>query len=46
MTLIITPLFITPAPTCFGTYMSFSGSALYPYELLEMQKWLCCTHVL
>jgi hypothetical protein len=44
--LIITPLFITPAPTWFGTYMPSSGSILYPYELLERQKWLCCGHVL
>jgi hypothetical protein len=43
---IITPLFSTPAPTCFGTYMPCSGSVLYPYELLERQKWLCCSHVL
>jgi hypothetical protein len=32
--LIITPLFITPTPTCFGTYMPSSGSVLYPYELV------------
>jgi hypothetical protein len=44
--LIITPLFITPASTCFGAYMPSSGSVLYPYELLERQKWLCCSHVL
>jgi hypothetical protein len=44
--LIITPLFITQAPACFGTYVPSSGSALYPYELLEKQKWLCCSHVL
>jgi hypothetical protein len=28
--LIIIPLFITQAPTCFGTYVSSSGSVLYP----------------
>jgi hypothetical protein len=44
--LIITPLFITQAPTCFGINMPSSGSVLYPYELLERQKWLCCSHVL
>jgi hypothetical protein len=32
--LIITPLFITQAPACFGTYVPSSGSVLYPYELL------------
>jgi hypothetical protein len=30
----VTSLFITQAPTCFGTYMPFSGSVLYPSELL------------
>jgi hypothetical protein len=44
--LIITPLFITVAPTCFGTFMPSSGSVLYPYELFERQKWLCCSHAL
>jgi hypothetical protein len=39
-------LIITPAPTCFGTYMPSSESVLYPYTLLERQKWLCCSHVL
>jgi hypothetical protein len=43
--LIIIHLFITPAPTCFSTYVPSSGSVLYPYELLERQKWLCCSHV-
>jgi hypothetical protein len=43
--LMITPLFITPASTCFGTYMPSSGSVLYSYELLERQKWLCCRHL-
>jgi hypothetical protein len=32
--LIITPLFITQAPTCFGIYVPSSGSVLYLYELL------------
>jgi hypothetical protein len=44
--LIITPLFIIQAPTCFGIHMSSSGSFLCPYELPELQKWLCCSHVL
>jgi hypothetical protein len=39
--LIIIPLFITQAPTCFGTYVPSSGSVLYPCELLESPKWLC-----
>jgi hypothetical protein len=39
--LIIIPLFITQAPTCFGTYVPASGSILYPCELLESPKWLC-----
>jgi hypothetical protein len=34
-------LFITQAPTCFGTYVPSSGSVLYPCELLESPKWLC-----
>jgi hypothetical protein len=38
--LIITPIFITQAATCFGIHMPSSGSVLYPYELLERQKWL------
>jgi hypothetical protein len=33
--LIITPLFDTQAPTCFGIHMPSSGSVLYPSELLE-----------
>jgi hypothetical protein len=33
--LIITPLFDTQAPTCFGIHVPSSGSFLYPYELLE-----------
>jgi hypothetical protein len=33
--LIIIPLFITQAPTCFGPYVPSSGSVLYPCELLE-----------
>jgi hypothetical protein len=44
--LIITPLFITQAPTFFGINVPSSGSFLCPYELLERQKWLCCSHVL
>jgi hypothetical protein len=39
--LIIIPLFITQAPTCFGTYVPSSGSVLYPCELLESPKWMC-----
>jgi hypothetical protein len=35
------PLFITQAPTCFGTYVLSSGSILYPCELLESPIWLC-----
>jgi prepilin-type processing-associated H-X9-DG protein len=41
--LIITPLFITQAPTCFGIHMPSSGSFLCAYELLERQKLLCCS---
>jgi hypothetical protein len=33
--LIIIPLFITQAPTCFGTYVPSSGSVLHPCELLS-----------
>jgi hypothetical protein len=33
--LIVTPLFITQAATCFGIHMPSSGSVLYPCELLE-----------
>jgi hypothetical protein len=44
--LIVIPVFVTQAPTCFGTYVPSSGSVLYPYELLERQKWLWCSHVL
>jgi hypothetical protein len=46
--LIIIPLFITQAPTRFGTYVPYSGSVLYPCELLESLKWLSlgCTPVL
>jgi hypothetical protein len=36
--LIITPLFITHAPTCYGIHMPSSGSVLYPYNLLERQN--------
>jgi hypothetical protein len=43
--LIIIPLFVTKAPTCFGIHVPSSASFLYPYELLERQKWLCCSHV-
>jgi hypothetical protein len=39
--LIIIPLFITQAPTCYGTHVPSSGSILYPCELLESPKWLC-----
>jgi hypothetical protein len=38
--LIITPLFITQAPTCFGIHMPSSGSVLFAYELLKRQKCL------
>jgi hypothetical protein len=43
---IIIPIFITQAPTCFGTYVPSSGSVLYPSGLLDIPKWLCCSHVL
>jgi hypothetical protein len=39
--LIIIPLFITQAPTCFGTYVPSSRSVLYPCELFASPKWLC-----
>jgi hypothetical protein len=44
--LIITPLFDTQAPTCFGIHVPYSGSFLCPYELLEGR--ICCVvcHVL
>jgi hypothetical protein len=35
--LIITPLFDTQAPTCFGTHMPSSGSFLCPYWLLKAE---------
>jgi hypothetical protein len=38
--LIIIPLFITQAPTCFDTYVSSSGSVYYPCELLKVRN--CC----
>jgi hypothetical protein len=38
--LIIIPLFITQAPTCFGTYVSSSGSVLYTCDLLNVRN--CC----
>jgi hypothetical protein len=44
--LIITPLFNTQAPTCFGIHRPSSGRFLCPYELVEWQKWLCCSHFL
>jgi hypothetical protein len=46
--LIIIPLFITQAPTCFNTYVPSSGSVLYPCELLESEMVVSsgCTHVL
>jgi hypothetical protein len=43
--LIIFSLFITHAPTCFGTYVPSSGSVLFPCELLESPKWLCNRYV-
>jgi hypothetical protein len=36
--LIIIPLFITQTPTCFGTYVPFSGSVLYPRESLKVRN--------
>jgi hypothetical protein len=36
--LIIIPLFITQAPTCFGTYVPSSGSFLYTSGLLEKSE--------
>jgi hypothetical protein len=39
--MIIAPLFITQAPTRFGTYVPSSGGVLYACELLESLKWLC-----
>jgi hypothetical protein len=39
--LVITSLFITQVPKCFGTYVPFLSSVLYPCELLEIPKWLC-----
>jgi hypothetical protein len=39
-TLIITPLFINQAPTCFGTYVPSSWSVLYPCEFLVSPHWL------
>jgi hypothetical protein len=39
----LSSLFITLAPTCFSIHMPSSGSVLYPYELLERQKWLWCS---
>jgi hypothetical protein len=44
--LIVIPLYITKAPTCFGSYVSSSGSVLYPCELPESPKWLCHRGVL
>jgi hypothetical protein len=31
-------LFITQAATCFGTYVPFSGSVLFPCELLKVRN--------
>jgi hypothetical protein len=36
---IIIPLFITQARTCFDTYVSSSGSVLYPCELLKVRNY-------
>jgi hypothetical protein len=36
--LIIIPLLITQAPTCFDTYVPSSGSVLYPCELLKVRN--------
>jgi hypothetical protein len=51
--LIIAPLFVTQAATCFGIHVPSSGSFLCPYELLESLKqfvvmyckcwWAVCT---
>jgi hypothetical protein len=38
LSLIIIPLFITQVPTCFDTYVSSSGSVLYPCELLKVRN--------
>jgi hypothetical protein len=45
-TLIITPLFDTHAPTCFGIHVPSSGSFLCPYELLEGRNGYVVCHVL
>jgi hypothetical protein len=34
--LIIIPLFVTQAPTCFDTYVPSSGCVIYPCELLKV----------
>jgi hypothetical protein len=44
--LIITPLFDTQAPTCFGIDVPSSGSFLCPYELLEGRNGYIVCHVL
>jgi hypothetical protein len=44
--LIITPLFDTQAPTCFGIHVPPSGSFLCPYELLESRNVYAVCHVL
>jgi hypothetical protein len=36
--LIIISLFITQASTCFGTYVPYSGSVLYPCEILKVRN--------
>jgi hypothetical protein len=44
--LIITPLFDTQAPTCFGFHVPSSGSFLCPYELPEGRIGYAVCHVL
>jgi hypothetical protein len=44
--LIITPLFDTKAPTCFGIHVPSSGSSLCPYELLKGRIGYVVCHVL
>jgi hypothetical protein len=36
--LIIIPLIIIQAPTCFGTYVPSSGSVIFHCELLEVRN--------
>jgi hypothetical protein len=43
---IITPLFDTQAPTCFGINVPSSGSFLFPRELLESRNGYVVCHIL